>query len=127
MGSTYCVKYCDKTEKEQKNVTEEKKEINEQYSSIVDSAPQYNYNNFAKKFIRSLQLLKKCNLPYKIYQFFLFFIGVFFNITTNKPYILEFTQKSFRNNNIIFFKCIEHIIPFEKHVNLCFILYCDYL
>ena len=59
MGSTYCVKYCDKTEKESKNESEEKRVINEQYSSIVDSAPQFNYNKFSKKFNSKLHYIGK--------------------------------------------------------------------
>lgn len=58
MGSTYCVKYCEKTEKEPSD-TDEKKPVynNNDFPLRRDSIPQYNYNQFTKKFNSKLHYL----------------------------------------------------------------------
>ena len=50
MGSNYCVKYCDKTEKVPSDTGEKKTLYNNNDFSLRDSIPQYNYNQFSKKF-----------------------------------------------------------------------------
>ena len=59
MGANYCVQYCEKSEKDQNPETEEKRTINNQFSSNGDSVPQHNYNHFAKKFNSKLHYLGK--------------------------------------------------------------------
>ena len=67
MGNYYCVKYCSKNEKEPIPDSEEKKNINNiHFSSKGDSAPQYNYNTFSKKFNSKLHYLGKY---FDIYEF----------------------------------------------------------
>ena len=57
MGSNYCVKYCDKTEKVPSDTGEKKTLYNNNDFSLRDSIPQYNYNQFSKKFNSKLHYL----------------------------------------------------------------------
>lgn len=59
MGSTYCIQYCEKKDKEPNSESEEKKAPNYQFSTFTDSGLQYNYNNFSKKFNLKLHYLGK--------------------------------------------------------------------
>lgn len=66
MGNTYCVKYCEKKEKEPSSVSEEQKQTYIPIKSYSDSGPQHNYNKFSKKFNSKLHYLGKY---FDIYQF----------------------------------------------------------
>ena len=66
MGSTYCVKYCERNEKIPSTESDDKKPTNFMFESTSSSAPQYNYNNFSKKFNSKLHYLGKY---FDIYEF----------------------------------------------------------
>ena len=66
MGSTYCVKYCERNEKIPTSESEEKKATNFIFQSSSDSVPQYNYINFLKKFNSKLHYFGKY---FDIYEF----------------------------------------------------------
>ena len=59
MGSNYCIQYCRKNVSEPNSTTNEKKQTINKISSSYSSFPQYNYNNFAKKFNSKLHYLGK--------------------------------------------------------------------
>ena len=59
MGSTYCVKYCGKNEKDPSSESEDNKPTCFTFPPNNNSLPQYNYNNFSKKFNTKIHYLGK--------------------------------------------------------------------
>ena len=108
MGSNYCVQYCERNIKEQKSNSEERKQTNIKSTSKNDSLPQYNYNNFSKKFNSKLHYLGKyCDISefkqiipknannYMIQNV----LNIPNNITINK-HTYEMRPVEFQNGNI---------------------------
>ena len=108
MGTTYCVQYCKKDGTQPIKPIEEHKQNINQLSSNHSSFPQFNYNNFTKKFNSKLHFLGKYvdisefrqKIPKNANNYMIQnVLNIPSNIVQNKP-VYEMKPVEFQNGNI---------------------------